>query len=152
MSYVDDCVTGWREASAYSLANDAGCAAPDNSESPGAVFLTDVRDAALTAWEADPDGEDCTDKASRIARQDCDGGVFTAWSFDQWRTWSDLAMWQEDFSEILGNSMDTENIKNLPVDAAGMIGERLAKIIFDSLIEARDQDDADDDSEDGDNE
>lgn len=152
MSYVDDCITGWREASAFSLSVDAGCASPDNSESPGAVFLTEIRDAVLTAWEAEPDGDDYSDDASRIAGLSSDGGVFTIWTSEQWATWSDLAMWQEDLSEILGSSMDVESIPNLPVDAAGMIGERLALVIFDSLIEARDQDEADDDSEDDDNE
>lgn len=140
-SNVDKCLTDWREASPYYLASPADCASPDNADSPGATFLTAVRDATLAVWGEDSDSDDYTGEASRIAGLNSDGGVFTIWTDGQWATWVDLAMWQEDLSEYFGREIPTDKLSDLPAIVAGIIGERLSLAIFSSLIEAREQDD-----------
>lgn len=139
---VDTCLTDWREHSPYYLAEQADCGVPDRQDSPGAEFLKDVRDAALAVWEASPDGEDYSDEASRIGQLSSGYGVFTVWTTEQWRTWVDLAMWQEDLYEFYSEGMSTEDVVDLPATAARIVGERLAMVILASLIEAREADEA----------
>lgn len=76
----------------FALARMAGCADPDNGDSPGARFLVSVADAASEHWYAyGPDGADDHDAVWEIA----DGAV-PVYTHELWATFVDLAAYNED--------------------------------------------------------
>jgi hypothetical protein len=89
------------EMNAYHLAEAVGCATPDTPESPGAVFLTSVRDRVLEAiGDVDDDdlvklGDALEDTRHEIADNAPD--VYTA---TRWAEFTDLGAYREDLSDI----------------------------------------------------
>lgn len=85
---------------AYRLANMADCACPDNSESPGALFL---RSIAFDYAERKEYGEVDEDTAHEIA-----DGAPSIYTYTRWQQFVDLGAWQEDLDELGGPTNDME--------------------------------------------
>lgn len=90
------------ERSAYALASDADCASPDNSESPGALFLVRVRDSVLEHVEAIRDKRD--DFGSEFEYVGMDAEIADSsvpiYTHDLMLTYVDLAAYNEDVSDF----------------------------------------------------
>jgi len=122
--------------SAYQLSGQdlAGCGTPDELDSPGAGFLTRVRDNVVEAVENGllTDG-DPYDVVHEIA-----DGAPAVYTYEMWTQFLDLSAYLEDPSELLG-----DGIKDMD-QAAGVclyiIAERLARVLIDALIEDQDED------------
>lgn len=115
---------------AYALANLADCSCPDTDKSAGADFLRGVQDDVL---ERLSDGSADEDAAHEIA----DGAV-PVYTHDLWQTFTDLAAYNEDPTELGYDGSD--------MDAAArtclyLIAHRLVLAL---LEEAQDEDDEDD--------
>src|SRR5262245_1287171 len=108
-----------RGLTAFRLADVAECLCPDSPDSPGALFLTSVRDAWIEAIE---DGPVHDDQIHEIADNAPD--VYT---YQRWCEFVDLGAWQEEAEAC-------EWPKDL-TDAAGValyqIAERLCWALLD---------------------
>lgn len=110
--------TETRTLSAYELAGMAGCPSPDSLTSPGARFLDGI---AAHVLESRDEGEDA---AAYIA--DAAVPVYTC---DIWATFTDLAAWQEDLSELGDDGRDLTKSASL---ALYVIAERLASVLIEA--------------------
>lgn len=106
---------------AFELAGLADCASPDKLDSLGAQFLTLVADSVRETWAG-------ANKVTRRDWQDGDmahdatDGCVPVYTYDVWRTFVDLAAWQEDVTEY----GPIDDMERAAMDALYMIGERLA--------------------------
>lgn len=141
-----------REMTFYALANYvADIAGPDGETSPGAKFLTQVRDAVIEAleWKVENDDPDLA-HAARVLRDDshelADAAV-PIYTHTRWETFTDLAAWQVDVSEYAGGGEDMTTL-------AGIALYEVARQLVDELCEyvetywAELEDDEQDDTED----
>lgn len=100
---------------AYELADLADCSAPDSHTSPGAEWL---RLVANDAPELYPLSEsDRSDRVSELA--DSDVPIYT---HNKWEVFVDLGAWQEDPSELGGETADMDKASNI---CLYIIAERL---------------------------
>ena len=106
----------------YVLAGMADCASPDREDSPGARFLGLVADSVVEAVENDDDRDD-------IPWATADGCV-PIYTYDVWRTFTDLGAWQEDPTEYGADGSDMEQAAKV---CLLMIGERLAAAMLDDM-------------------
>ncbi len=86
------------EWNAYHLSHEAGVQSPDNRESPGALWLLAVRDAAVSYYDEDPDerreaGDDewWHDHTHHLA----DGAIPDA-TYARWQIFTDLCLWADE--------------------------------------------------------
>lgn len=85
----------------WQLARMASCADPDKAQtaenpgSPGAVFLHRCADDARDLFDSHPDVRDREDYVSEYA-----GGAVPVYTYDLWRTFVDIAAWDEDPGEV----------------------------------------------------
>ena len=107
---------------AYVLARMADCAAPDSEDSPGAHFLEMVADSVVEAVEYDDDRDDIPSQAA----DEC----VPIYTYDVWRTFVDLAAWQEDPTELGADGSDMEQAAKV---CLYIIGERLAWAILEDM-------------------
>ena len=121
------------EHNAYVLARMADCASPDTLESPGAVFLLRVADDVAEAL--DDEDTDRDDAPHEIA----DAAV-PIYTYDVWRTFVDLAAYQEDPTELGADGSDMEQAAKV---CLYMIADRLARALF----EEHDEQEPDDEDE-----
>ena len=89
--------------SANTLAGLADCALPDDSASPGATYLTTVRDALAETVDSAHDIADPSDLASHIADE-----CVPVYTHAMWRTFVDLCAYNQDISGLCGPSDDME--------------------------------------------
>lgn len=99
---------------AYQLANLAGVACPDSVESPGAQFLRGVESAAEDVADPDDVGE--------VA-----DGCVPVYTHERWQVFVDLAAFNEDPSELGGDSADLTQAAGV---ALYMIAERLLAVLL----------------------
>ena len=89
MSTIDEI----NELAAYTLAGMAEVAGPDAIDSPGAIFLTDIRDEVVEAFEES--GEISEQKHGEIA-----DGAASVSTHVKWQQFVDLCAYREDLSEF----------------------------------------------------
>lgn len=145
----------FREMNAYHLADMAGCGTPDTLTSPGAVLLDLVRVEVLDSWvdaapregrtDEDRDGIDWVDTATNIA--DNAPSVYT---HDCWTQFLDLCAYNEDISDWLGGELP-DDLNKISTIAVYSIADRLARLMFEALVEELEcdcctDDEADDES------
>ena len=106
----------------YVLAGMADCASPDTKDSPGARFLGLVADSVVEAVENEGDRDDIP----WTAADQC----VPIYTFDVWRTFTDLAAWQEDPTELGADGSDMEQAAKV---CLYIIGERLAAAMLDDM-------------------
>ena len=121
---------------AWQLARLAECADPDSDTSPGADFLNNVETDTLERI-IDNDGEWDDDMAHEIA----DGAV-PVYTYTRWQTFTDLAAWDEDPSEM--GACDDGDMTQMAAVCLYMIAERLARAIADEYEPADEDDDEED--------
>lgn len=114
MSTIDEI----RDTTPNQLARMADCDAPDSQLSPGAIFLSNVRDAFLERYD---DGSYDDDTACEIA--DDAPSIYT---YTLWKQFTDLAAWQEDISDLSDPSGDMNRNASI---ALYMIAERLVRAL-----------------------
>ena len=117
--------------SAYFLAGMADCASPNTPESAGAVFLTRVAHdtlAALDYVDAVTDERETEDIPSEVA----DAAV-PIYTHNVWATFTDLAAWQEDPTELMGGEFDMEQAAKVSLY---MIAERLVWALLAEIRQA----------------
>ena len=106
----------------YVLASMADCASPDSEDSPGARFLGLVADNVVEAVENDDNRDDIPFQAA----DEC----VPIYTYDVWRTFVDLAAWQEDPTELGRDGSDMEQAAKV---CLYIIGERLAAAVLDDM-------------------
>lgn len=123
-----------RAMSAYRLAGMADAQAPDSPISPGAEFLTDVRDAIVDLVEASEDDAETIDQDAVYAAVDAAVPIYT---HTIWTTYVDLQAYQIDPADIgFENVMDVASIERLATASIAYIGEQLADSIIQEIEEA----------------
>lgn len=126
-----------RELSAYTLANLASVTTPDTLTSPGATFLTGVRDALeeAIAWHTDHDHMTPTEALAdlRDEHHDITDGAVPIYTHQRWQTFTDLAAYTEDPSEI--GDTDGRDMTDLAGMALYLIADRLITALLDGLQE-----------------
>lgn len=117
-------MSDYKIPNAHILARMAECAAPDTSESPGARFLTLVADSVLELVAESEDGDEIPFLAA--------DGCVPIYTHNVWRTFTDLAAWQEDPTEYGADASDMEQAAKV---CLAIIGERLAAAVLDDMGE-----------------
>ena len=106
----------------YVLAGMAGCASPDTEDSAGALFLTLVADSVRDLVAEDEDRDEIPFQAA----DEC----VPIYTHKVWRTFVDLAAWQEDPTDLSADASDMEQCAKV---CLLMIGERLAWAILEDM-------------------
>jgi hypothetical protein len=126
---------------AYHMTNLADCASPDSLESPGAIFLTSVRDAVAEAIDWRRENNEPTDldgfQYDGGDHEIADGAV-PVYTYDVWRTFTDLAAWQEDPTELGADASDMEQAAKV---CLYMIASRLVTALVEEYGGTDDDDD-----------
>jgi hypothetical protein len=132
------------QASVYGLARMADTGDPDTSDSQGATFLADVREAVAEGIEyAEPTGpEDVQRWADAAAHEIADSAV-PIYNADRWATAGDLCAWQEDVRDY----GEPEDLMQAVGWALYMIAERLVVALVQDVIDELADDDDDDEGE-----
>ena len=123
---------------AYRLSDEAGVQSPDTRESPGALFLLAVRDAAVSYYDEDPDerreaGDDewWHDPTHHLADE-----AIPLPTHRRWQVFTDLCLWQDDDLAIVGDRDHLGAKISLTDQATGILYEvahRLTWIILTKL-------------------
>jgi hypothetical protein len=128
MPIPDSCLTNVNAWSAYFIAShsDVDCGSPDSPTSPGATFLTDVRDATVEYITTAIDDDDLLTVSERIV-ENFGSGHYPApiATVDVWRTFVDLAGWSEDFSSVGQDTVATDDLSDVAGLALDLIGDRV---------------------------
>jgi hypothetical protein len=98
-------ISSIRDLSAFYLYGMADVAGPDDNQSPGARFLTDVRGDFLKALEYGRFGEDAGEGADSVISELADSAtpVHTA---EVWAVFTDLALYQDDAPDEIDDMTD----------------------------------------------
>ena len=115
---------------AYVLARMADCASPDSLESMGARFLTAVAESTLSAIQHDDD----RDEIPWTVADQC----VPIYTYDVWRTFVDLAAYNEDPTDLGADGSDMEHAAKV---CLYIIGERLAAAILGKMSNGGDDED-----------
>ncbi len=139
MSNLSDCISELKERSAFWLAgsDQANTYPPDGLDSEGAQFLTSVRDAALEWWSYMPEAD--RDDADAAASEQTDACV-PVYTHQMWKTFIDLGAYNEDDATDV-----TDTMTGMASYALHLIAERLFLALVAELIEAREEDELDED-------
>ena len=137
---------GIEDLTAYRLADLADVAAPDTLVSPGAAFLTGVRDHLAEAldWRADDPADAIKHVRDDGIHEIADSAV-PVYTHARWLTFVDLAAWSEDISELADGAVATVGLTEGAGVALYIIAERLTHALLDQIVEHLD-DDTDDDN------
>ncbi|ATI18770.1 OCR-like antirestriction protein [Streptomyces phage Daudau] len=108
----------------YTLAQMADTASPDAKGSPGAIFLIDIRDAVVEAFEED--GEVDERKQGEIA-----DGAASVMTHEKWQQWVDLCGYREDLSEF--GKPTKEGLEGIADLALYYIAHRLVTALVEEL-------------------
>jgi hypothetical protein len=139
-----------RNYTPYRLASLTDAATPDSFESPGAVWLTQVRDSVVELW-----GELATEPTDRnpdtvndggALDEVCDGAV-PIYTHDKWRVFVDLAAYNVDLDDIGGTTGDMDDDATA---ALYLIASELVRTLWQEMWDAweAEQDDQGDDDDD----
>jgi hypothetical protein len=120
----------------WQLARMADCADPDSLLSPGAIFLRDIYDAATS--ERDQYDDDDSDAAHSIADD-----IVPQATYDVWQTFTDLAAWTEDPTDLGFDGTDMEQGAKV---CLYIIAERLALAVMEEAASEREDDDETDEA------
>lgn len=128
----------------YALARLAGCLDADNSQSPGALFLTGVRDHLVEAVEYRMAiGDTLTDAVEALRNGDdlheVADGAPSVYTHEIWQQFTDLGGWQEDPNDI---GADPSDLTASASACLYIIADRLASALLSEIEE--DDDDEDD--------
>lgn len=142
---ITDALADVKDWSAYRLANEADCGTPDNRESEGARFLTDLRDEVVNLVEENIDDIEDTDWFDTVndngAVSEIADGAPSIWTSTVWQQFTDLRAYHEDPTDLGFDGSEMEK-------AAGIclytIAERLAYAILTYVREAVEGADAED--------
>lgn len=154
-----------RELTRHRLANMvADIGGPDADDSPGAVFLSHVRDAVIEAleWKVE-NGDGDLAHAAVVLRDDshelADAAV-PVYTYQRWTTFVDLAAWQIDISEYSAGEDMTDRCGVALYEVARLLVDELCQHVETTWFELDDdgegdvtddeQDDAADEELDGD--
>ena len=107
---------------AYVLARMADCASPDREDSPGAHYLEMVAYSVVEAVENDDNRDDIPFQAA----DEC----VPIYTYDVWRTFVDLAAWQENPTDYGADGSDMEQAAKV---CLYIIGERLAAAMLEDM-------------------
>lgn len=88
-----------RDLSPYALARLAECSTPDSPDSPGALMLRSIRDDVADALDHEVDDDVAYDIAHEIASD-----APSIYVHRLWQQFVDLGAYEEDPSEVLGDS------------------------------------------------
>ena len=89
------------EWTAYHLSDEAGVQGPDNRESPGAVFLRSVRDAAVSYYDEAPnvlcenEWATAADWWHDATHELADNAVPLP-TYERWQVFTDLCLWADE--------------------------------------------------------
>ena len=120
---------------AYELARMADVYSPDTLDSPGAKFLTGLRDDLIEV--IDESDEYDRELIMDYFRERIDSHLI--YTFDVWRTFVDLGAWQNE--NPFGNGDDmTANAQSILYDIAGELGSALLTE-YEEDLEDEDEDD-----------
>jgi hypothetical protein len=111
------------ELDAWELASLANCGEPDNSASPGAMFLAHVRDAFTDArerGETDPDGDWLHELAD---------SAVPVYTHSRWLTFVDLNGWEVDASDF-GDDVSADAL----TEHAGVVLYVIAENVLHALV------------------
>lgn len=132
MSNYSDTLASLKAETVFSLARGADVACPDSIESPGALFLTRVRDAMLERAEetyADADSAAYFERIADFAPEVADDMV-PIYTHQRWQVFVDLAAYQVDIEELAGDSGTVDM-----TELAGLALFEVARNLGDSLLE-----------------
>lgn len=133
-----------KELTGYALAQMAGVSSPDSQESPGAVFLTDVRDWYI---EHRDDIRADEDKINQVGQMDTSAGAVDHRTYQAWCAFTDLAIWQNNDLDQFENSWKWEDISDAIYFGLGETAESLARLIYEDDTEIQADEDEDEDNE-----
>lgn len=147
MPHVTDAIERVNNTTLYTLSYLAGCLAPDTDDSPGADFLSSVRASVVESWGyvSDPTSED---EAADAIRGIADNAP-SVYTHRRWEEFVDLGAYREDLSEFGFDVTADTDMFNLAGVALYLIAERLARVLWDELVEAYTLDVANDESDGG---
>jgi hypothetical protein len=111
-----------KDMTAYALARLADCLDPQNSTSPGAIFLTNVRDMTV---EMITDGDITERRVWEISDSAPD-----VYNYARMQEFADLGAWGEDITDYADASRDI--IKDAGI-ALMIIAERLIRALLSSV-------------------
>ena len=134
-----------RDLNAFSLANMANCAYPDDDESAGARFLVSVRDAITEAIESGTFGPFPAPRDATTVVEIADNAP-DVYTYTRWQEFSDLQAWNE--TPELGEWPD--DLTATAGVALYQIAERLCYALLQEWREALPDDDEDDEVTDDD--
>lgn len=117
------------ERSVFRIASDVDCGSPDARSSEGAEFLREVWQATLT--EIENEGADVNLDAIRDRAEYVVDGAMPVYTHDIWRTYVDLAAYNEDLDGFESSSMTVS-----AQVALMMIGERVVNLAVDEYADA----------------
>lgn len=119
--------------SAYRLANMADVASPDALDSPGAKFLSHVRDALVEWVEYNRDEaiEALSEKAQDDALEQVDACV-PVYTHQLWQTFTDLSAYDDESAGEFDGSTMTEQVSYV----LARIGERLFVVLAEEYVSA----------------
>lgn len=121
-----------RNWTAQRLAATAECGGPQAPDSPGARFLTRVRDAVIEEWEylgPRPDRRD----AVLADLPDVLDACMPVYTSDLWATFVDLAAYDEDLDDLGVGASDASTMTTLAGACLYAIAERVATAVLDAL-------------------
>lgn len=118
-----------RDWTVHHLARAAECSDPDTLTSPGARFLTGVRDAVIEEWEY-LGGTGVDVDAFRDDLADTLDPCVPVYTSDLWSAFVDLGAYNEDPTDL---GADASNMAQAAAVCLYVIGERLAHAVIDAL-------------------
>lgn len=113
-----------KQLNAYQLSDYAGCECPTNSETDGADFLVNVRDALVEVVE---NAEDVNDLDSDDWWEVADGAP-SVYTYRMWREFVDLGAFAEDVSDF-----EARDLNQMAAIALWQIADRLCNALVNKL-------------------
>ncbi len=132
-----------KQLTVWQLAGMAGVASPDGEDSPGALFLTGIRDDVAERLDYDPDTS--AENMAEDAVPEIADGAPDVYTYTMWREFVDLAAWREDPSDFGFDGGDMDQGARI---CLYMIADRLAASLFGQVAEEEAADEDEDEDED----
>jgi hypothetical protein len=126
---------------AHDLASAVGVDYPDNNASPGGEFLLGVRDALINDAEYILDSDYPEDTVSEIV-----DNLVPVYTHAQWQAFTDLCLYRWDAETVRLNQHT--DVSELAQSYLAEVASTLASILWDSAVNATDDDEEDDEEDD----
>ena len=119
-----------KEWTTFRLALEADLASPDAVDSPGALWLNTIREAAVEFYEYNKeDGDEDVDEGLHLLAD----GIIPVYTHEVWLVFTDLAVWAED---LLDHSLPPgEDMTRRAMMLLYNVAERLSRTIYTQLVE-----------------